>query len=381
MAGHKPKPKFLTIPVELRYAIYEMIFYPTVGHQPLLHVCRQIRDEALAILLHFARFFDSLPNLASWASRGPSHLRHQVRIVYVNCLESSLGPFREWHRHLLPGMEISPDSWEATYLSRVGKLESLTKGKASMMQKLKHTLSRGQGEPVGELAETLKLLPGIRKMSVTLSGHYETDDKDPLIVEQGLVLEMAVRLLPDLRELAFQAGPVDLGFLSHGANLQRLEFTGYAATDPDETQRILSSLPRLKALALRRPPASNDLDNGMESEKLARHVAVTPGVVEKLKSLKEIQLVHFAGELRSEFVTGAMMRAIASHAATLEVLHINHDGVMADDAAMELKALLPQLTRLKKLYLNFVLSEDLEGTYDLPQLISPAVQILMARIG
>ncbi|KAI9039700.1 uncharacterized protein KD926_009170 [Aspergillus affinis] len=380
MAQPMSKATLLTIPVELRYAIYEMIFYPTVGHQPLLHVCRQIREEALTILLHFVRAFDSLPKLASWASRGPPHLRHLIRIVDVNCLESSLTPFREWHRHLIPGTQVAPGSWEATYLSRVGKLDSLTSGKASVMQKLKHAVSRGTGEPVRRFAETLTALPGIRKMSLTLSGNYDVDDKDPLIVEQGLVLEMVVRLLPGLRQLEFQAGPVDLEFLSHAANLRRLEFTGYAATGPDETLRILLGLPKLEALVLRRPPSSNDLDNGMESKGLTRRVAVTPEVVEKLNPLKEVHLVHFAGELKSEFVTGAMLRAIAAHASTLEVLHVDHDGVMADDAATELKALLPQLVSLKKLALDFVLSEQLGGNFDIRDVIPSNVRILNLRI-
>ncbi|PLB46498.1 hypothetical protein P170DRAFT_477378 [Aspergillus steynii IBT 23096] len=388
MPPPNPKPTLLTIPLELRYTIYEMIFYRTVGPQPLLHVCRQIRTEALSILLHFVRFFDSLHHLSQWTSKGPPDLLPLVRILDINCLESSLAPFRDWQRRLIPGVEIPHDSWEETYLSRLpGKLSALRDGKPSMMQKLKHSVTstmtmsaRSSREPVTTLAHTLTKLPGVRNLSLTFSGIYSVDDKDPLLLEQGLVLEMGVRLLPGLRELAFQAGPVELGFLAYGANLRRLEFPGYATTGPAETLRILSSLPRLEALVLKRPPASNDLDNGMESQGVQRRVAVTGEVVEGLKGLKEIGLVHFAGELKSEFVTGGMMRAIRAHEETLEVLHVDHDGVMDDEAARELQAVLPRLRKLRKIYLDFVLSEDLEGDYEVKELIPPNVQIVKLRI-
>lgn len=120
----------------------------------------------------------------------------------------------------------------------------------------------------------------------------------------------------------------------------------------------------------------------MEGQGVTRKVAVTPEVMEKLNPLKEVSLVHFAGDLKSDFVTGAMMRAIKAHAATLEVLRVDHDGTMSDEAARELQRLLPDLGKLKMIYFDFVVSEELEGSYasEIRELIPPKVNIVKLRI-
>ncbi|RAH49953.1 uncharacterized protein BO95DRAFT_479211 [Aspergillus brunneoviolaceus CBS 621.78] len=357
-------PLLFRLPVELRLQIYALSLNRAVPPHSLLRVCRQVRAEALSVVLRKRRFFERLDHLVTWVQQSPAHLLPLVRSIHVNCIVGSA-------LFAAPAPK-QPTLWQEMYQSIVS------------------TASTRVPSPVGPLpasvvAEALAALSGVRDFGIFVMQNVARLSSPQFLADQRLLLTTLGTRMPQIQKLELDIDFVPLDFLRwFAAELHHLTISGYAAAadnnnDDDDkatdTIAIFRALRHLQSLTL-----LNEMNTLLarvvdkDVSRLAPLVAVTPEVVQEMHPLQGFAITSLHDrQFESHFLTAAMIRALLhTHADTLLKLEIWSDGQVTDEVAVELTKLLPRLAQLRTLRLHFRYSQALG--LDLQEFVLPTIE-------
>ncbi|PYH82265.1 hypothetical protein BO82DRAFT_391692 [Aspergillus uvarum CBS 121591] len=350
-------PSFLRLPVEVRLQIYDLSLNRTVPPHSLLRVCREVREEALSVVLRKRRFFERLEQFITWVQQSPAHLLPLVRSIHINCIVGS---------SLFAARAPKPSTpWQEMY------------------QSIFSTASTRFPTPVGPLppfviAEALAALSGVRDFGILIIQNVARPSSPQFLADQRLLLTTLGTCMPQIQRLEVDIDFIPLDFLRlFAAELHHLTISGYAAaSDSNKTNdnvdqetntiAIFRDLKHLRSLTLRNE--INTLLNRVvdrDVSRLAPLVAVTPAVVRQMHPLQGFTIAStYDQHFETHFLTAAMISALLhTHASSLVKLEIWSDGQVTDEVAVELTKLLPRLAQLRTIRLHFRYSQGLGLTF------------------
>ncbi|RAK79652.1 uncharacterized protein BO72DRAFT_445968 [Aspergillus fijiensis CBS 313.89] len=356
-------PLLFRLPVELRLQIYALSLNRAVPPHSLLRVCRQVRAEALSVVLRKRRFFERLDHLVTWLQQSPAHLLPLVRSIHVNCIVGSA---------LFAAPAPKPSTlWQEMYQSIVSTPSTRSPTSVDPL-------------PASVVAEALAALSGVRDFGIFVMQNVARPSSPQFLADQRLLLTTLGTRMPQIQKLELDIDFVPLDFLRwFAAELHHLTISGYAASsdnndDEDretDTIAIFRALRHLQSLTL-----LNEMNTLLarvvdkDVSRLAPLVAVTPEVVREMHPLQGFAITSLRDQhFESHFLTAAMIHALLhTHADTLLKLEIWSDGQVTDEVAVELTKLLPRLARLRTLRLHFRYSQTLG--LDLQDFVLPTVE-------
>ncbi|KAI9681545.1 MAG: hypothetical protein M1817_002830 [Caeruleum heppii] len=305
-------PPLMRMPLEIREQIYGEVFAAlpraTVG---LLQTCRRLYTEAQPSLFKRSLPFTSQHDLLDWIRHvGPDHLHHvrSIRVNLANVISSSQ----------LNELSLrSPDCRSSSPISRLYEQE------------------------LQRLSTAFQLLPNIQDMTICKQRNCH-GDLVGRFYENALAL--LARYYPRLQSLAFYVDQVSLEVVSSLRQLRRLRFTGYSTCSPQQTCKVLQSLPQLEQLELFGPPP--DLPFQQRAGYTGQYVgqSVTPDVVRRLRPLKSFTVCEIRDPLSDEdevfFQEDMLLALLEAHSRSLRKLVISTDFQPSEETSESLAKLL-----------------------------------------
>ncbi|KAK2812410.1 hypothetical protein FQN50_001411 [Emmonsiellopsis sp. PD_5] len=405
-------PGLLRLPVELRLQIYEIVFNRRLGyyantHLSILAVCQQIREEALPVIIGLRHVIRDLPAFIEWTSQGNPRLLQYLREVYliaddeswkalVEQLNSSILPLKDepvglqgstgdwWERHYVEMIKqhdaeklrsIADNVRRASLFSKAKAYVSLTRRQASKSPVEEPRLIRG-------LWASLQAIQPVKRLMIHLYRKYTSPDPSVKLcdIEQELFLNMVSAAIPSLEHLTLHTNLVALDFLRTLQSLNHFQFSGYSLSNPDDTLRILRSLPNLRALSLQRYPQIYDRDcYSVPTSDLHNYLSITPMVIEGLNPLSILKITHLDHSIPSPNITLSFLKAVVTtHRESLRSLSLfsNHQFTLH-----EFYGILGLLSELLVEDLSFRFEvPKLEKTFDILPFLPSTLRHLDARI-
>ncbi|KAI9924301.1 hypothetical protein AWENTII_002985 [Aspergillus wentii] len=378
-------PLFISLPPEIRFPIYDLIFQtPSAGFH-LLDVCHQTRNDVWPILLKTPRFFKSMEDFIDWASRTPTGLGQFIKEIHIECHANWWAKFMAAYKEIPHPMEYRIQhastsvptantlaEWKQRYVDLAEGFET------SLDDWMRNDEIEADGawkssRPLEATWQALCMFKNVQIASLVLNGGLEKAFTGRYNHHQLLMLEMAANAWPHLRELAFSSGVIPISFLRLFTQLRALRLPGPSITSPDKTLDILQNMKHLDTLALRRY-ARDDFRNVTGTFHFMRDLAFTPGVVGKMNPLRQVELLHEDEDCPPMLITGDMMLALHNHADTLESLAVRSNATVNSDVVSEISRLLPHLKKLRALELAFEIPAPFnEGDLDIPTTVEKCV--------
>ena len=220
MATLQQTTPLLSLPLELREYVYQMVLsHPTQGPE-LLRTCHEVYVEARKFLYQRPLSYRSQEVLYSWLATTPGNMLDHVSEISLAIQDVDLKP-------VLTSNVISSQSHSPSRLT---------------------TWDLYQAD-LDRLNEALRKFPNVKAITITAPSHQHSFLYHDFVSK---VLDMLSSLYVDLRDLRLD-GSFDyqeLGFLSRMSRLESFAFDGFSASSPCATADTLTRLRHLKELSL-----------------------------------------------------------------------------------------------------------------------------------
>lgn len=315
------KTNFYSLPPEVRLQIYNICFdkrlgFQTTTYQVITLVNRQIRSEAITVLLAENRSFRTLASFFKWIARAPPHLLQYIKDIRISIEAGDLTPVE-------PDTDTgSSKSARARVTQWIGRLFLSRESRSTAEQE---DLDRCmECEPSVEKA--LSALSGLQALWVVAHDRQRSPER----LEEGPFqlhfLTSMSKSTPSLRSLSSFTSLIQLDYLIGLRNLRRLRWTGYSLDSPMATVVILRKLPCLDSMSLYRYPEHYDKDHGIVTAELHHFQSFNSDVLKEIRPLKFFEIRHMTSVVSSDMLTATMMDALlTTHSKTLTELQISSD--------------------------------------------------------
>ncbi|KKY18334.1 hypothetical protein UCRPC4_g05046 [Phaeomoniella chlamydospora] len=172
----------------------------------------------------------------------------------------------------------------------------------------------------------------------------------------GYILKWARQNYAGLESLRLDIEKCPLTFLSHFKSLRCFHFSGFSVTPPEETLRILNSLPQLQHLKITGPPQDHEFHqrSGYRGQPIVQ--SITPMVLANLHPLRRISICELHDPFRDDAVllSSAMLQSLTStHSPTLESLSLTSNTTLSDPITYQINLLLTSSPSISTLDLAF----------------------------
>lgn len=352
----------LSLPVELRLQIYEILFDKSQGYHsksylyPLL-VCRQIRIEALPLAFQELSSFRSAQLFADWATfkRPNLGLIRFVKAIHIDAPDSTLQDLscsftaNMWEPNGDPKLERI---WtEYLSLRRTSsprpphRRESVVLGAWSRLKTLKLPSTKSKKRRVGEDPFTLLLqafgaISHLRRLRLGVGAMpFDYVPFGHLNAEQELLANIVSIRCGQLEEFVMGNALLRLDFLTRFQQLQHFAFAGYSKTSPDTLLSILKGLPQLNSIRIFFTASTESMWLGQDGV-----MSFTPEVLAGLNPLKKFGICTINSERsRDSFLAAPMLCALrTAHAASLKRLDLESNFAVNEEVSEEIKTVVAE---------------------------------------
>lgn len=347
-------PAFLTLPYELRLEIYGLVLDQRLGYYPKSYlsisaVNRQIRQEALPLVLQNSRYFSSLGKLSDWTSRGDPVLLKQIQNVTVHIFEDSLIPIADAlasnSKDDIRRARIGPRFWRTMSAPQFGRVNTRSTSRQSLRTRLLSALSLSPADikidssnkdAIASAWDAFTAIKEVKKLWILFKDSTHPSSRRSFPVEQELILDIIATACQNVQEFTVFSDLVSFDYLGHFQDLRQLRFGGYSKSDPEETLKILKSLKKLDTLIIYRYPEGYDIDNNIVTSKLPEYLALTPHVIAQLNPLKHFQVSHMSSIIPSQHLNVPILQALRNHLPWLRIFQLSSDFPLTEDIVEEL---------------------------------------------
>jgi hypothetical protein len=375
------RPAFLTIPLELRLQIYEIILEKRPVFQPdyyvcITAVCRQIRREILPVVFKGARHLKSLAHLSKWTSQGSPFLLKQVQKISLHISTESLSSFATVPERAPQVTENVPAAftgewWDLQYAERAGlpgpQHTEAPSSKKAVISKVLRTLRLSskdsqKGPRKSSIASTWEALASIDQLkSLWILLNDATNSSRPKYdIEQQLVLDMVSAACPKMQDFTVFSNLLPLEYMRNFHGLRLLRFSGYSRSSPQEILEIFRSLPYLETIIIYRYPEFYDTTHAIARSALADSLCLTPEVLANMNPLKRFEILHMTPRVPSEHLTVPMIRALKEHRTTLGKLLIRSDRPVREGVLKEILSFVAA-SRITNLHVELIVPKRFES--------------------
>ena len=316
----RPRTDLLSLPLELRNLIYINCFDGYLpNHRALPLVCHQTHAETLPMLLQKPHDLNTFESFVDWVNAGSPRLLPLVTNVFLRGLtKSCLHPLPTTQGELVP--DIASHSERRLVQNSISLLPNLRDLRLTVI----HESAPLQHQP-----------------------HYNPHQNQGWDKAQAALLATIAESCPKLESLTLVTDLIGLECLESFRNLGFLAWSGYSLSSPQETLQILNSLPYLHTIRLERFDEQLDREHySVYTYQLRQYISFTGAVLRALKPLRSFQISHTTTRIRSDFLTVAMIQALASHGESLKRLEILCSGSVERDVIDEVMALATSLRRI-----------------------------------
>lgn len=347
MENHHTPPTFLTLPVEIRLRIYELVFEPRPsffdrGYTNFLLVCRKMRSEGLRVCLALPRGFGSWAGLVQWISNANQHLLPLVKDILIDfCLEvpgflegqanrgdilglvgehvSTQSEGQSAQDLKATGGRFEPSGLYHAWLPRYLEFLQPSQNQDSLAPTETTECEEERVLTISSLWKSLSKLHGLQIVSV----FFDHKDKTYTDKDAELAMEILAYACQHLRELTFDFAPISIDFLRNLHQLRLLCFSGYTRSSPEKTLEILSKLTCLDTVIIHHYPiVFYGLWHGINPLEISNYLSFTPRVLRGLRPLRRFEVRHIESSPPPTAIVPEMMNALLSHSATLRDLTI-----------------------------------------------------------